>query len=474
MPTSQERSVIVQTLRAYPWSFMGFLFLCLLVPKLYELSWLFWVGRIGADALSIAEQQEFLSITIEVINEAAAIGVLSLVARQTADRTHVLGALWAGLSVCLVGSGLLSAMLWLSPALCIKAIGTPYALVSATCTFLRLRACGLPFDAAALVFLATLKALGRAKHALAIVVLGTLLNAGLDLWLISDTRFSWRLGITGMAVSFVITKVSVCLLAAAFCRSVLQIRSSDVLRGLAVAWPGFLSAGGWAGMDSLVRNIGYAMLLTVLNALGSQSFAGYGLAMTTIWTGILPVLALTEGTNVLVGSLYGQRRHAEIDRTLVVSLLLVLATMGVLILVGMSNWQGMARFLNPHAQVVSASEQVFHTLALAYVLFALSQILKSLFVGTGRTVNLFVVSVITNGLLVIPYVLFVRWSGKPPRFSTTMSVFGAAMILDFLLTSALAWHVPRSLLQVHHRNLKRRLFLNQTYFQQTIQPDGFH
>ncbi len=452
MSESHDGNYVARARHAYPWSFMGFLFLCMLVPKLYELSWLFWVGRISADALSIAEQQEFLAITIEVINEAAAVGVLSLVARQRGERGHVLGALWAGLCVGLIGSGILAAMLWLAPVFCIKAIGTPPAMVSATCSFLRLKAWGLPFDAAALVLLATLKALGRAKAALSIVVLGTLLNAGLDLWLISDTRFSLHLGITGSALSFVVTKMGVCVLAAALCRSVLQIRLSDVFRGLKSAWPGFLSAGGWAGMDSLIRNVGYAMLLTVLNALGAQAFAGYGLAMTVIWTGILPVLALTEGTNILVGTLYGLRRYREIDRTLAVSLFLVLGTMGVLILLGLSHWRDAAGFLNPHTEVVNASGQVFWALAFAYVLFALSQILKSLFVGTGQTVNLFLVSVLVNGLLVIPYVIGVRWSGKSPQFGATMQVFGAAMILDFVLTSALAWRVRRAFVRSATQN----------------------
>lgn len=449
---SHDQNFVGRALHAYPWSFMGFLFLCMLVPKIYELSWLFWVGRMSTDALSIAEQQEFLAITIEVINEAAAVGVLSLVARQRGERRHVLGALWAGLSVALIGSGFLAAMLWLVPGVCIKAIGTPTAMVSATCSFLRLKACGLPFDAAALVLLATLKALRRAKAALSIVVLGTILNAGLDLWLISDTRFSLHLGIMGLALSFVVTKMGVCVLAATLCRCVLQIRLSDVFQGLKSTWPGFLSAGGWAGMDSLIRNIGYAMLLTVLNALGAQSFAGYGLSMTVIWTGILPILALTEGTNILVGTLYGQRRFGELDRTLAVSLLLALATIGALVLLGLSHWRDAAGFLNPHAEVVDASRQVFLSLAFAYVLFALSQILKSLFVGTGQTVNLFHVSVLVNGLLVIPYVVAVRWSGTSPQFGTTMRVFGAAMILDFLLTSALAWRVRRAFVRPPTQN----------------------
>lgn len=435
----------VRALHDYPWSFMGFLLLCMIVPKLYELSWLFWVGRMNADSLSVAEQQEFLAITIEVINEAAAIGVLSLVARRTDQRDDVLGAVWVGLLVSLLGSGLIAMSLCLAPQLCIKAMGTPSALVSATRAFLRLRALGLPFDAAGLVFLTALKALGRARLALALVAGGTVINAGLDLLFISDTPFSLHLGVTGMALSFVLTRALVCLMAAGVCQRVLRIGVTDLARGFRGALPGFLSAGGWAGMDSLVRNVGYAALLTVLNALGAQTFAGYGLAMTIIWTGLLPVLALTEGTNILVGTLYGQKRHREIERALGVSLFLVLGVMSALLMLWVARWRAIAAFLNPHVEIVEASHEVFVALALAYVLFAASQILKSLFIGSGRTVNLFLVSAVINGAVIIPYVLFVRWSGSLPRPADAMRVFSAALVLDFLLTSALAWRVRRAL-----------------------------
>lgn len=450
---TQRRPTIAAALHAYPWSFLGFLLLCLFVPKVYELTWLFWMGRLGPSALSVAEQQEFLSITIEVINEAAAIGVLSLVARQAGHRDAALGALGAGLCVSLLGSGGIAALLWLVPDLCIKAIGTPPELVSATRSYLRLRACGLPFDAAGLVLLTALKALGRARLALGIGAAGLVLNAGLDLALLSDLRGSLHLGIMGAALGFVLTRIGVCVLAAGACWRLLG-GAHDLSRGVRAALPGFLTTGGFAGLDSLVRNCGYAALLTVLNALGAQAFAGYGLAMTVIWTAILPVLALAEGTNILVGRLCGPERRTqatrwaqELDQNLAVSAVLALAVMGVLVAIGWWRWQDIAAFLNPHAAIVAASYQVFLALAASYVLFALSQILKSLFIGTGHTSNLFLVSLLINALLVLPYVLWVRGSGHAPRFDQTLRVFGAALALDFALTAILAWRVRRDLVR---------------------------
>jgi glycosyltransferase involved in cell wall biosynthesis len=320
-------SAVARALCAYPWSLMGFLLLCMVVPKLYELTYLFWVGRVSANALGIAEQHEFLSIAIEVINESTAVGILSLVAQASGRRNEVLGALRAGLFVALVGSSLLTIMLWIAPQACIRVMGTPPALVSASCSYLRLRACGLPFDSVGIVLLTALKALGRARQAVAIVFAGMLLNAVLDVLTISDTRLSLHLGISGMAIGFVLSRAATCILAAVACKRAVGIRGGDLFTGLTRfvgSLPGFLSTGGWAGMDSLVRNLGYMAMLTVLNALGTQAFAAYGLAMTIIWTAILPILALTEGTNIVIGNLFGQRRQREMEQTLLVSLVLAL------------------------------------------------------------------------------------------------------------------------------------------------------
>lgn len=442
-------NAVARAISAYPWSLMGFLLLCMVVPKLYEWTYLFWAGRVSANALSVAEQHEFLAIAIEVINEATAVGVLSLVAQANGRRDGVLGALRSGLFIALLGSCLLSLMLWIAPQSCIRVMGTPPALVSASCVYLRLRACGLPFDAVGIVLLTTLKALGRARQALAIVIAGMLLNAGLDVLTISDTRLSLHLGISGMAIGFVLSRAATCVLAAIACRRAVQIRGWDLLAGLsrlAGALPGFLSTGGWAGMDSLVRNLGYAAMLTVLNALDAQAFAAYGLAMTIIWTAILPILALTEGTNIVVGTLFGRQQHREIDRTLLVSLVLAVGIMIVLLLLGVSGWRLVAGFLNPHIEITEASYKVFLSLAVAYLLFAVSQILKSLFIGTGRTVNLFLVSLIVNVLFVLPFVVFARRAGNQVGFTPTIRAFAAGLIFDFLLTVILAVRLRRLLL----------------------------
>lgn len=430
-------------LRAYPWSFMGFLLLCAIVPKLYDMLSIYWLGRISSQALGIAEQQEFLAIAIEVINEAAAVGVLALVAQHAARRDEALEALGSGLTFCLTSAALLALLIWLVPQWFIKAVGTPPQLVADTASYLRLRACGLPFDAAGLVLLTALKALRRGRSALLIVVFATLLNAALDLGLISTVRFSLRMGVAGLALGYVLTKMGLCLVSAITLQRLLAIRSSDLFGKLRLAFPRFLASGGWAGAESLVRNLGYMVLLTVLNTLGPDAFAGYGLAMTLMWTALLPALALAEGSNIVVGYLYGARQHAQLDRTLGLSLALVLVMMAGWLLLGALYFRSAAQLLTPHPAIAAAAVRVFAVLAVPYVFLALSQILKSVFIGTGQTVSLFLVSLLINALLIIPYALRVRAFGSPPSFGETMGLVAATVLTDFLLTLFLAWRLRR-------------------------------
>ena len=51
-------------LREYPWDFMGFLVLALLIPRIYSLINTIWIGHIDYSSLAIAEQYEFMGIII--------------------------------------------------------------------------------------------------------------------------------------------------------------------------------------------------------------------------------------------------------------------------------------------------------------------------------------------------------------------------------------------------------------------------
>jgi len=71
----------------------------MLIPKFYDLSNVYWIGRISTNALAITEQFEFISVTIEIVNEMIPFGILALVAQNYLNREKVIEILKAGLII---------------------------------------------------------------------------------------------------------------------------------------------------------------------------------------------------------------------------------------------------------------------------------------------------------------------------------------------------------------------------------------
>lgn len=106
----------------------------------------------------------------------------------------------------------------------------------------------------------------RGKDVLYLVLSSVILNMILDLFLISNTSLSLNMGVQGVAIGYVVSKIALFAVTAAFSVRILGIN----LRAISISnWKSssrsIFRIGGWTGADSLVRNMGY--LLVPLNVL---------------------------------------------------------------------------------------------------------------------------------------------------------------------------------------------------------------
>lgn len=420
----------------YPWSFMGFMLLVFLVPKFYDLTNVYWIGQISLNALAITEQFEFVAVSIEIVNETIPFGVLALVAQNYKNREKILSILKAGLIVQILFSVLLMSVVILFNSLFVKTIGTPPEIVETTRMYLTLKSISLPFESIAFLVLIAIKSMRKGKEALYLVLFSVVLNIVLDLILISDRSFSLHLGVKGVAIGYVISKVALMSVSTIYLSYIMKINWSQFLRATEFKsmFKPLFKIGGWTGIDSLTRNLGYIGLLTVLNVIGVNEFGGYGLAMWVMWTLIIPVLALAEGTNVAVGNLYGEGRYDDIRKVIYTSITLALSTMLLIAIVGMFSWEGLSEFFNPNPDMIKFSTESFWWLIFPYILFGVSIVTKSLFIGTGQTRYIFYISFAVNAGLVAPFVIMARTGMIPPTYTSVMALFFVVFIMDLLIT----------------------------------------
>lgn len=420
----------------YPWSFMGFMLLIFIIPKLYDLSNVYWIGKISLDSLAITEQFEFVSVLIEVVNEAIPFGVLALVAQNYKNREKILEILKAGLIIQLFFSIFIMSIVVFFNSQFVSTIGTPGALVETTKKYLILKSVALPFESIAFLLLIAIKSMRKGKEALYLVFFSVILNMVLDLYLISDRSFSLHLGIQGVAIGYVISKISLMIVSIIDLGYILKIdwflfikktKLKDMFKPL-------FKIGGWTGLDSFTRNLGYIGLLVVLNTIGANQFGGYGLAMWVMWTLIIPVLALAEGTNVAVGNLYGERRYDDVRRVIITSMAFSFLIMLLITFLGIFSWEGISRFFNPNPDMINYSTVTFWWLIIPYILFGVGIVVKSLFIGTGETKYIFYISLVANAGIIAPFIFLVKMGLIPSTYTSVMMLFCIVFIEDILVT----------------------------------------
>ncbi|MBM4248269.1 MAG: hypothetical protein FJ149_02325 [Euryarchaeota archaeon] len=426
--------------KPYPWSFMGFMVLVFLVPKFYDLANVYWIGKIGFEALAITEQYEFLGVSIEVINEMIPFGILALVARNWRDRDTILRILKSGLVLQLAFSMAFMLLVLGFLAQFVNTIGTPPEIVETTRVYLGLKGLALPFEALSYLLLMGIKSMRKGKEALHIVIFSVILNMMLDLFLISDRGFSLHLGIRGVAIGYVISKVALTAVSLAYLGKILGIDWRSFIGRIdfkGMVRPIF-RIGGWTGADSLTRNLGYIGTLMVLNLIGTNEFGGYGLVMWVMWTLLIPVLALAEGTSVAVGNLYGEKKYDGMKKVILTSILFSTLIMVGIGLIGIVAWAPISRFFNPNPDLTGFSIAAFEWLMIPYVLFAIGSCIKSLFFGTGETRYILYISLVANVGIIVPFVLLVRAGYIAATFENVMAQFFIVFVEDLVVTALFA------------------------------------
>ncbi len=424
---------------------MGLILLAWAIPAVYTLANVFFIGRMEMEAIAISEQYENVAVILEILLEMFPLAVLALVARDLARTDNVVKVVKSALLMQIVITTAFMGFILLGAGTFVNLINTPPEIQQRTEAFLRTKALAVPFESLGVLFIVSIKAMRKGVLAVGIAAAGVLMNVVLDVLLISDFSFSLRLGLLGSAWGYVATKVAIFFVAAiAFYATVRTRPDFQFERKETEA---ILRIGKYTGLESAVRNAGYILgVLVVLNTLGTAEYGGYGVAMTIMWLiFLIPVLALGEATNVAIGNEYGKRNLKSMKDVQFVSLALMGSYMVVMMLLGVFIWEPLSSFFNRNASIVAYSTATFHYLAIPYIFFTLGTALRSLFIGTGKSLYYLIPSAVVNLAIYIPLGLLVRAGAYAPTFDQLMVISFAVFSSDLVIASLLVRRQYREL-----------------------------
>jgi len=417
----------------------GFMLVTMFFQTLYFLVDLYWVGRLGKEAVAavgVAGNLMFISLAV---SQMLGVGATVLISHAVGSKDHprallvfnqsqVLSALVAALFLA-VGMSLrgfyarsLSAdpgtaalageyLLWFVPALALQ-----FGIVAMS---------------------SALRGTGNFKPGMVVQTATVILNMILAPVLIFGWGTGRPLGVAGAALATflsIIVGTAWLLLYFVARDSYLKFMPADC-KPRPDLWRAMLKVGLPAGAEFGLMAVYLFMVYAVSRPFGPAAQAGFGIGMRILQAGFMPVVALGFAVGPVAGQNVGARRPDRVREAFRSALILSTSLMLVLAVVCQLAPGAMIRFFSSDAEVVAIGDEYLRIISWNFVSSGVIFVASSMFQALGNTVPALVSSFVRILLVAVPVLLLTRVPGFELRWVWYVSVAGVAlqMVLSLLL-----------------------------------------
>ena len=379
-----------------------------LAPTIYTTVRVFFLGQLpGEYSFSIAGQLSWVNLLYEIMNEAIILPLFYFIGKVKDDKDEFSNRTRTGMLISLGVYAVLSAVVLLFAEPMLKLMATDASIIEASASYIRIESIANIFSILTQFALVALVTVNKSKYLYALTGARLVLCLVSDTFLVSTLPVSANLGVNGIGYSNIIVNalllvVSLVLLAKEGIRVFGKAKLNFV-------WTKeFAKVGGISGVESLVRNVAYmVMIARMVNVVGEQGT--YWVANNFIWGWLLlPVLQL--------GELIKQEVAADKENIRRNSL----------------GYFGITAIISA---LWFASIPVWKPLLVGfYVLYAVQNVFDATFYGLGKTNYMLFESVVTNTIYYgIAFVLYATnvWT---PTLTGIALMFGIGNAFDSIVS----------------------------------------
>ena len=369
----------------------------LAIPMILEMSMeslfaivdIFFVAKLGADAVAIVGLTESVMALIYAVAFGLAIGATATVARRTGEKdmegaarsaAHViyLGIL---VSVLLSGIGIIFA-----PNI-LRALGGGEQLIEEGSRFMRIMIGGNAVVLFIFLLNAIFRGAGDAAIAMRVLVLANGLNMILAPMFIFGVGFFPELGVTGAAVGTTIGRGCGVLYAAWH-----LFRPGGRIHVTRESWKfdptllwKLLRLSSTGVFQLLVATASWTALMPIMAGFGEAAIAGYVIALRVVMFALLPALGLSNAAATMVGQNLGAEKPERSEAAVWVA---GKFNTVFYFLVGVVFWVFSAPiigFFSQEPEVLRYGTSALHIIAYGFAFYGLGMVLETAFNGAGDT-----------------------------------------------------------------------------------------
>ena len=408
----------------------------MVLESLFAVTDVFWVGRLGANAVATVGITESMLALVFAIGLGVAMSTTAMVARRIGEKDPEDAAI-AGVQAIMLGL-VISLVIGIPAAIyapeLLKAMGASPEIVTIGSGYARvaLGGCG----AIIMLFLnnAIFRGAGDAAIAMRLLWVSNIINLVLDPCLIFGIGPFPRMGVTGAAVA-TLTGRSIGVLYQ-FYRLLkgterihvlarhLRIHADVMLRLLRVSITGM--------MQFAIANSSWIALVRIISIFGAAAVAGYTVAIRIVVFFILPSWGLSNAAATLVGQNLGAKRPDRAAKAVWQTgfyNMLFLGTIGVFFIVFAT--QAVSLFVSDPA-VVPIAATALRIFSCGNVGYAYGMVMLQAFNGAGDTMTPTIVNFFGFWVLELP----LAWVLAVPMHLRTQGAFLSIVIAECAMAAA--------------------------------------
>jgi putative MATE family efflux protein len=411
----------------------SFMLVTMIFQTLYFLVDLYWVGRLGKEAVAAVSVCGNLMFVVLAATQMLGVGTTTLVShaigRKQVDRARlifnqslVLGAL-VGLIFCLVAlvfrrayANALSAdtvtaalvadyLLWFIPAMALQ-----FGIISMS---------------------SALRGTGNFKPGMVVQTATVILNMLLAPVLIFGWGTGYALGVSGAAIAtFVAIVVGTVWLAFYFkpASSTLRFVRANWWPQLDL-WSGMLKIGLPAGAEFGLMAVYLFVVYIVSRPFGAAAQAGFGIALRVVQACFLPVVALGFSVAPVAGQNFGAGLADRVRATFKTAALLAAAAMLLLWAVCQLAPAALIRVFSADPQVIAVGDEYLRIVSWTFVFSGVIFVGSSMFQAMGNTMPALITSFVRIIVVAIPALILARMPGFELRWIWYLSVVSVTLQL---------------------------------------------
>jgi putative MATE family efflux protein len=417
----------------------SFMLVTMIFQTLYFLVDLYWVGRLGKEAVAGVAVSGNLTFVVLAVTQMLGVGTTTLVSHAAGQKDHpraltVFNQAQA-LSI-LVGAVFFTVAMTVRQAYA-TSLSADFATAARAGEYLRwfIPAMSLQFGMVALA--AALRGTGNFRPGMIVQTSTVIINIVLAPLLIFGWGTGRPFGVAGAAIaSLVAVVVGVVWLATYFLPkdAYLRFLPSQWKPDLAL-WRRLLGIGLPAGAEFAFMGVYLVIVYAISKPFGAAAQAGFGIGLRIMQAGFMPVVALAFAVAPVAGQNFGAKKPDRVRETFTSAVRMSVGAMLVFVVLCHIAPAAMIRFFSADPQVVAVGDEYLRILSWNFVPSAVVFVASSMFQAIGNTIPPLITSVIRLLIVAIPATMLARMPGFQLRWIWYLAVSAVCiqMVLSLLL-----------------------------------------